>query len=108
MSTSIEIPINYTLISIFIGYMYHYLQSNDYGDVISLKTVKIGIISGGLISVTLIIISLLSANSLNIPSFLTSLIIVVFGMIVSIISVVIGGISGIAVKRIISNRRRNY
>ncbi|HSP86725.1 MAG TPA: hypothetical protein VLN45_01215 [Ignavibacteriaceae bacterium] len=102
MNTSIEIPIGAVIISIFIGYMYHYLKSKDYKDVISLKSVIVGIISGFLISITVIIISLINTQLWDISGLLTSSILVIFGIIFSIGFVVIGGFMAILIKKVLS------
>ena len=105
---NIEFPVNYVVISIFIGYMYHYLQSEYYNDVISLKSVKVGIVSGFLISSTIIVVSLITTNSLDLINVLGSMMVLVLGIIISIVVVLIGGLLAITVKKIIIsyNQRR--
>ena len=101
MDGLIEIPIGYVVISIFIGYMYYYLNSDNYKDVISFKSVEVGIVSGVLISLIVILVSLIEANSLDLGNFLVSLILIVYGIIFSIFFVLIGGLLGVAIKRIL-------
>jgi hypothetical protein len=105
MDGSIEMPIGYVVISIFIGYMYYFLKSDNYKDVISFKSIKVGIVSGVLISLIVIFVGLIEANSLDLDNFLVSLILVVFGIIFSIFFVLIGGLLGIAIKRILKRLR---
>lgn len=104
MDTSFEIPIGAVIISIFIGYMYHYLKSDDYKDVISLKSLIIGTISGFLISLVVILVSLINANSLDLASFLTSIILIIYSIFISISLVVVGGVLAVAIKNIIHKK----
>jgi hypothetical protein len=104
MEMLLEIPINSEVASVFIGYMYHYLKSNDYMNVISLKSLEIGAISGFVISNMTIVVTFITHTFFNIIGLLTDSILI----ILSIILVVVGELSAIAVKNIIIayNQRR--
>lgn len=108
MEMLLEVPINSVVASVFIGYMYHYLKSNDYMDVISLKSLEIGAISGFVISTMTIIVTFITHTFFNIIGLLTASILIIPSIILSIMLVVVGGLSAITVKNIIIayNQRR--
>lgn len=111
MDMSIEIQyIGFLIISIFIGYVYHYLKTTGYKSVLSLNSLIVGTITGFLISVVAIVVSLINTPLWSVSGLLTSSILVIYSIILSIGFVVIGGIMAVTIKRIInglkSNRRK--
>ncbi len=102
MYYSTNIPIGYVIISIFIGYLYHYLKSNEYQDVFTVETMLIGFILGVLISVVAIIISIINTPFWNLEGLMASSIVLIFGIFLSIGFIAAGGVMAILIKKILS------
>jgi len=98
----ISIPVNTIIISIFIGYMYHYLKSDCYMDVISFKSLILGVISGFLIIFITLILTLINTPFFNISDILLFFSILIIESIgFSIVLVVVGGLLAIPIKNFI-------
>ena len=107
MVSNIEFPLEYIIISIFIGYMYYYLKDRDYHDILSWSTIKIGFISGLLLAILAVLVGLLNANAFAWDDFFLSVVTLgIPSIIVAIILVVIGGYLAVAVKRVLQNINR--
>jgi len=98
----ISIPVNTIIISIFIGYIYHYLKSDCYMDVISFKSLLLGVISGFLIIFITLILTLINTPFFNISDILLFFSILIIESIgFSIVLVVVGGLLAIPIKNFI-------
>ena len=102
MDYSTNIPIGYVIISIFIGYLYHYLKSNEYRDVFTIQTMLIGFVLGGLISVAAIIISLINTPLWNLEGLIASSIVLIYGIFLSMGFIAVGGVMAIIIKKTLS------
>jgi hypothetical protein len=102
MDTNINIPLNYVIISIFFGYLYFYLADVGYRDILSLTSVKLGCISGFILSTLAVLIGLLEANAFTLNEFIESSIFIgILGMIMGVVLVMIGGLFAVTVKNIL-------
>ena len=102
MVSNVGFPIEYVIISIFIGYMYYYLVDVDYNEILSLTAIKIGCISGLLLAILAILVGLLDSNVFSWDDFFISVLILgIPSMIIAILLVMIGGYFAITVKRIL-------
>jgi len=97
----ISIPINTIIISIFIGYMYHYLKSDCYMDVISFKSLILGVIAGFLIIFITLILTLINTPFFNISYIPIYYILIIETIGLSIVLVVVGGLLAIPIKNFI-------
>ena len=107
MDTNIGIPVNYNLIAIFIGYMYFYLSTLDFKDVLTIKTVKVGLLSGLILSIIIIFTGLIIGDALTLDNFLVSL--VLFGvpsLVMDLILVMVGGLCALTIKNLLIKIRR--
>ena len=102
MDYSTNIPIGYVIISIFIGYIYHYFKSNEYRDVFTIQTMLIGFVLGGIISVGAIIISLINTPLWNLEGLIASSIVLIYGIFLSIGFTAVGGVMAILIKKTLS------
>ncbi len=92
------------IISLFIGYLYFYLSQTDYKDIISWTSIKLGCISGFILSTIAVFVGLISSNAFTVNEFiLSSIEIGIQCMVIGVILVMIGGVFAITVKRILSN-----
>ena len=106
MVSNVEFPLEYVLISIFIGYMYYYLNDVDYHEIFSWTTIKIGCISGLILAIITVLVGLLGANAFSWGNFFQSVVVLgTFSIIVAILLVIIGGCLAVSVKRILQNFR---
>ena len=55
MVSDVGFPIEYVIISVFIGYMYYFLKDVDYHEILSWTSIKIGCISGLLLAILAVI-----------------------------------------------------
>jgi hypothetical protein len=107
MVSTVEFPLEYVIISIFIGYMYYYLNDVDYHEIISWITLKIGFISGLILAIIVVLVGLLRANAFSWGNFFQSVVVLgIFSIIVAIILVIMGGYLAVSVKRILQNFNR--
>jgi hypothetical protein len=107
MVSNVEFQLEYVIISIFIGYMYYYLNDVGYDEIISWNSIKIGCISGLLLAVIVVLIGLLKANAFTWDNFLQSVVVLgILSIIVSILLVIMGGYLAVSVKRILQNFNR--
>lgn len=105
MTPSVEFPIEPVVISIFIGYMYYYMVDRD--DILSWTTIKLGCISGFVLSTFGVLYGLVMANAFTLQEFVeSSLIIGVQSMVVAIVLVIIGGYLAIVIKQLLINIKR--
>jgi hypothetical protein len=99
MDLYIEIPLNYVLISIFLGYMYFYLYPLNYRDIVSKKSIIIGFISGFILSSIAVLVGLVTTSAFSLEMFVeTSIIIGIQAGIVSIVLFMLGGICALTIK----------
>lgn len=104
MDLYVEIPLHYVIISIFIGYMYFYIFSSDYRDLLSLKTAVIGCVSGFSLSTIAVLFGLINANAFSLNEFVdTTMIIGILNMVMGVVLVMVGGTCAITVKRTLKN-----
>ena len=107
MVSNIEFPLEYIIISIFIGYMYYYLIDVDYHEILSWTTIKIGCISGLFLTILAVLVGLLDANVFSWDDFFLSVVILgIPCIIIAILLVVIGVYFAVTVKRILQNLKR--
>lgn len=104
MVSNIGIPIEYVIISLFIGYLYYYLTDVEYREILSWTSLKIGSISGLLLAVLAGLIGLMSANVFSWDDFFVLMIFVgIPCMIIATLLVIMGGYFAITTKRILNN-----
>ena len=65
MVSDIGFPIEYVIISIFLGYMYYYLKEVNYHEILSWTSIKIGCISGLLSATLAVLVGLLEYNAFS-------------------------------------------
>jgi hypothetical protein len=107
MVAEVEFPLQYIILSIFIGYMYYYLKDGDYHEILSWTTIKIGCISGLLLAIIAVLVGLLSANAFSWDNFFQSVVVLgIPSIIISIILVIMGGYLAVSIKRILNNFNR--
>ena len=107
MVAEVEFPLEYVIVSIFIGYMYYYLTDVDYHEILSWTTIKIGCISGLLLAIIVVLVGLLRANAFSWDTLFESVVVFgTFSIIVAILLVIIGGYFAVTVKRILKNFNR--
>jgi len=100
MDLYVEIPLYYVIISLFIGYMYFYLYSENYDEILSWKSVVIGCVSGFSLSTIAVLVGLLNAHVLTMYEFVdNSMTMGIISMFIGIILVLVGGTCAITVKR---------
>jgi hypothetical protein len=107
MDTNIEIPVSYNVISIFIGYLYFYLSPLDYKDILTIKTVKLGLLSGLILSFIIILAGLISGNALTLDNFIVSM--VLFGVpciVMDLVLVMVGGLCALTIKNLLKKIHR--
>ena len=107
MDTNIGIPVSYNIISIFIGYMYFYLSPLDYNDIFTIKTVKVGLLSGLILSIIIILTGLIGGNVLTLDNFIVSM--VLFGVpsiVMDLVLVMVGGLCALTIKNLLIKIRR--
>jgi hypothetical protein len=107
MDLQVEIPLQYVIISLFIGYLYFYLSQTSYSSIISWSSIKLGCISGFILSTIAVFVGLISSNAFTWNEFIMSSIeIGIQSMVLGVILVMIGGVFAITVKRILSKYKR--
>ena len=107
MVSDVGFPIEYVIISVFIGYMYYFLKDVDYHEILSWTSIKIGCISGLLLAILAVLVGLLKFNAFSWDNFFLSIIILgIPSMIIAILLVMIGGYFAVTVKRILGNLKR--
>ncbi len=86
MVSDVSFPIEYVIISIFIGYMYYYLEYVDYHEILSWTSIKIGFISGLLLATIAVLVGLLKFNAFSLDNFFLSIVILgIPSMIIAIL-----------------------
>lgn len=107
MDTNIGIPVSYNIISIFIGYMYFYLSPLDYNDILTIKTVKVGLLSGLILSIIIILTGLIGGNALTLDNFIVSMVLLgVPGIVMDLVLVMVGGLCALTIKNLFIKIRR--
>jgi hypothetical protein len=98
----ISIPLETGLIPLIIGYMYHYLKSNYFEDIITLKSLLLGIVSGFLIAFITLLITFINTPFFKLEYiFVGSFGFYIIDMLLGVILVIIGGLFAITIKSIL-------
>ncbi len=104
MDLQVEIPLQYVIISLFIGYLYFYLYQRSYNSIISWTSIKLGCISGFTLSTITVFVGLISSNAFTLNEFIVSSIVIgIQSIVIGVILVMMGGVFAITVKQILSN-----
>ena len=106
MDTNIGIPVIYNIISVFIGYMYFYLSPLDYDDILTIKTVKVGLLSGLILSTIIILTGLIGGNALTLDNFIVSLVLIgAPSIVMDLVLVMVGGLCALTIKNLLKKIR---
>ena len=107
MDLQVEIPLQYVIISIFVGYLYFYISKKEYNDILSWISIELGCISGFILATIAVFVGLISSNVFTLDDFvMSSIILGIQCMVVGVILVMVGGVFAVTVKRILSNLKR--